>query len=98
MDEAAAPDMTIKIIGHQWFWCYEIDDFLDVDFYEKKALQSSVDLSATNWELAMQNRFHCSPDFESLKYTVQELLTEAFKPEYMDIVIDCTQQHWGVYP
>jgi cytochrome c oxidase subunit 2 len=34
MDEAAAPDMTIKIIGHQWFWCYEIDDFLQIKLCE----------------------------------------------------------------
>lgn len=42
MDEAAAPDMTIKIIGHQWFWCYEIDDFLQVEFCEMKNLKKSL--------------------------------------------------------
>ena len=43
MDEAAAPDMTVKIVGHQWFWCYEIDDFLKMKNCEvlplKKALR-----------------------------------------------------------
>jgi heme/copper-type cytochrome/quinol oxidase subunit 2 len=43
MDEAVAPDMTVKIIGHQWFWCYEIDDFLQIENCDigtlKKALR-----------------------------------------------------------
>ncbi len=42
MDEAVAPDMTIKIIGHQWFWCYEIDDFLRIDFCETKPLKKAL--------------------------------------------------------
>lgn len=31
LDEIVAPDMTLKIIAHQWFWCYEIDDFLRIN-------------------------------------------------------------------
>ena len=27
MDEEIEPDLTVKIIGHQWFWSYEISDF-----------------------------------------------------------------------
>lgn len=27
MDEIAAPEVSVKIIGHQWFWSYEMSDF-----------------------------------------------------------------------
>lgn len=27
MDEIADPELTLKILGHQWFWSYEISDF-----------------------------------------------------------------------
>jgi cytochrome c oxidase subunit 2 len=42
MDEAVAPDMTIKIIGHQWFWCYEIDDFLQIETCEIGSLKKAL--------------------------------------------------------
>lgn len=42
MDEAPAPDMSMKIIGHQWFWCYEIDDNLDVKFCETNNFKKSI--------------------------------------------------------
>ena len=27
MDEIAEPEISLKILGHQWFWSYEISDF-----------------------------------------------------------------------
>ena len=27
MDEIPAPEITVKISGHQWFWSYDISDF-----------------------------------------------------------------------
>jgi cytochrome c oxidase subunit 2 len=27
MDEISEPELSIKILGHQWFWSYEISDF-----------------------------------------------------------------------
>ena len=27
MDELTTPELTVKIMGHQWFWSYEISDF-----------------------------------------------------------------------
>ena len=29
MDEVISPSMTIKAVGHQWFWSYELSDFVD---------------------------------------------------------------------
>nr|YP_010977226.1 cytochrome c oxidase subunit II [Siboglinum plumosum]WNZ34613.1 cytochrome c oxidase subunit II [Siboglinum plumosum] len=32
MDEVSNPSMTIKSIGHQWYWSYEYSDFLNLEF------------------------------------------------------------------
>nr|WGO58187.1 cytochrome c oxidase subunit II [Allacta xizangensis] len=32
MDEINSPIMTLKTIGHQWYWKYEYSDFLKVEF------------------------------------------------------------------
>nr|AAD40262.1 cytochrome oxidase II [Trama maritima]AAD40263.1 cytochrome oxidase II [Trama maritima] len=32
MDEMKAPILTIKILGHQWYWSYEYSDFPNIEF------------------------------------------------------------------
>nr|YP_009251340.1 cytochrome c oxidase subunit II [Bicellonychia lividipennis]AIQ80137.1 cytochrome c oxidase subunit II [Bicellonychia lividipennis] len=32
MDEINSPEITIKSIGHQWFWSYELSDFKEIEF------------------------------------------------------------------
>ena len=32
MDEVNAPFLTIKAIGHQWYWRYEYSDYNDIEF------------------------------------------------------------------
>lgn len=32
MEETSAPAVTIKAIGHQWYWRYEYSDFTDLSF------------------------------------------------------------------
>nr|YP_009525741.1 cytochrome c oxidase subunit II [Orithyia sinica]AXS67515.1 cytochrome c oxidase subunit 2 [Orithyia sinica] len=32
LDEVNNPTMTVKTIGHQWYWSYEYSDFLQVEF------------------------------------------------------------------
>nr|YP_009708767.1 cytochrome c oxidase subunit II [Microhyla fissipes]AVW85951.1 cytochrome c oxidase subunit II [Microhyla fissipes]QEW86412.1 cytochrome c oxidase subunit II [Microhyla fissipes]QNS22525.1 cytochrome c oxidase subunit II [Microhyla fissipes] len=32
MDEISNPDITIKAIGHQWYWSYEYSDFANLNF------------------------------------------------------------------
>nr|AAP14650.1 cytochrome c oxidase subunit II [Pachypsylla venusta] len=32
MDELINPMLTIKILGHQWFWSYEYNDFNNIEF------------------------------------------------------------------
>nr|YP_009171119.1 cytochrome c oxidase subunit II [Drawida japonica]AIR76344.1 cytochrome c oxidase subunit II [Drawida japonica] len=31
-DEALDPSVTIKIVGHQWYWSYEYTDFMNIEF------------------------------------------------------------------
>ena len=28
MDEVIAPSLTVKVVGHQWYWSYEMSDFI----------------------------------------------------------------------
>lgn len=30
MDEISSPEISVKIIGHQWYWSYEISDFHNI--------------------------------------------------------------------
>jgi cytochrome c oxidase subunit 2 len=32
LDEVFTPNITIKTIGHQWYWSYEYSDFNDIEF------------------------------------------------------------------
>nr|QNV11747.1 cytochrome c oxidase subunit II [Siphlonurus aestivalis] len=32
LDEVSDPSITLKTIGHQWYWSYEYSDFLQVEF------------------------------------------------------------------
>nr|YP_010760820.1 cytochrome c oxidase subunit II [Nysius graminicola]WEY35859.1 cytochrome c oxidase subunit 2 [Nysius graminicola] len=32
IDEINNPNMTLKIIGHQWYWSYEYSDFKNIEF------------------------------------------------------------------
>lgn len=32
LDEIKTPSLTVKTIGHQWYWSYEYSDFTDLEF------------------------------------------------------------------
>lgn len=32
LDDPFLPNLTVKIIGHQWYWSYEYSDFLNLDY------------------------------------------------------------------
>lgn len=32
LDETISPSLTLKTIGHQWYWSYEYSDFLNIEF------------------------------------------------------------------
>lgn len=32
LDEVSSPSLTLKSVGHQWYWSYEYSDFSDLEF------------------------------------------------------------------
>lgn len=49
LDEVNDPCLTIKAIGHQWYWSYEYSDFLDLEF--DSYMVASSDLSFGDYRL-----------------------------------------------
>nr|YP_010946286.1 cytochrome c oxidase subunit II [Allacta robusta]WGO57004.1 cytochrome c oxidase subunit II [Allacta robusta] len=45
MDEINNPIMTLKTIGHQWYWKYEYSDFLKVEFDSYMTPQNEMNLN-----------------------------------------------------
>nr|AUJ22053.1 cytochrome oxidase subunit II [Chonosia crassipennis] len=45
LDEVNNPLLTLKIIGHQWYWSYEYSDFMDIEFdsYMKPTIDLQLD-------------------------------------------------------
>nr|AWV83850.1 cytochrome oxidase subunit II [Tettigades chilensis] len=49
LDEVNNPLLTVKIIGHQWYWSYEYSDFLNVEF--DSYMKPTVDLGVSEFRL-----------------------------------------------
>nr|AHA82045.1 cytochrome c oxidase subunit II [Aegypius monachus] len=49
MDEINEPDLTLKAIGHQWYWTYEYTDFKDLTF--DSYMVPTTDLSPGHFRL-----------------------------------------------
>nr|YP_009469746.1 cytochrome c oxidase subunit II [Sceptuchus simplex]AVE15711.1 cytochrome c oxidase subunit II [Sceptuchus simplex] len=43
IDENTAPILTLKTVGHQWYWSYEYSDFMDVEFDSYMIPQNEMD-------------------------------------------------------
>nr|WHM51812.1 cytochrome c oxidase subunit II [Stolotermes victoriensis]BAX64240.1 cytochrome oxidase subunit II [Stolotermes sp. 'Atherton'] len=46
MDEIHTPTMTLKAIGHQWYWSYEYSDFVKVEFDSYMTPQEENNMNA----------------------------------------------------
>nr|YP_009104683.1 cytochrome c oxidase subunit II [Damithrax spinosissimus]AIT75850.1 cytochrome c oxidase subunit II [Damithrax spinosissimus] len=46
LDEVNNPMLTLKTIGHQWYWSYEYSDFLNVEFDSYMIPSSELDLTS----------------------------------------------------
>lgn len=49
MDEVLSPTLTIKVVGHQWYWSYEYSDFITesgdtIDFDSYMIPESDLEL------------------------------------------------------
>nr|ABB02008.1 cytochrome oxidase subunit II [Maoricicada hamiltoni] len=49
LDEINNPLLTLKIIGHQWYWSYEYSDFFDIEF--DSYMKSMVDMEKNEFRL-----------------------------------------------
>nr|QFZ89404.1 cytochrome oxidase subunit II [Megascolecidae sp. SC201726-07] len=49
MDESPDSSVTIKVVGHQWYWSYEYTDFMNVEF--DSYLMPTSDLSIGDFRL-----------------------------------------------
>nr|ASN65978.1 cytochrome c oxidase subunit 2 [Pogonostoma subtiligrossum] len=49
LDEICNPSLTLKSIGHQWYWSYEYSDFSDLEFDSYMLNQN--DMNANNFRL-----------------------------------------------
>nr|AWV83278.1 cytochrome oxidase subunit II [Meimuna iwasakii] len=49
MDEVNYPLLTLKIIGHQWYWSYEYSDFVNIEF--DSYMKPSFDLMMNEFRL-----------------------------------------------
>nr|YP_010402385.1 cytochrome c oxidase subunit II [Lysmata boggessi]QVT15576.1 cytochrome c oxidase subunit II [Lysmata boggessi]QXJ42668.1 cytochrome c oxidase subunit II [Lysmata boggessi] len=45
LDEVNTPSLTVKAIGHQWYWSYEYSDFTDLQFDSYMVPQSDLSMS-----------------------------------------------------
>nr|UAM91049.1 cytochrome c oxidase subunit 2 [Euura bridgmanii] len=46
MDEMSSPLMTIKAIGHQWYWSYEYTDFKNIEFDSYMIQKNNLNLNS----------------------------------------------------
>jgi cytochrome c oxidase subunit 2 len=44
IDELIEPSLTVKVVGHQWYWSYEYSDYIDDDLMFDSYMLSEEDL------------------------------------------------------
>nr|QNV12202.1 cytochrome c oxidase subunit II [Astacus astacus] len=49
LDEVNSPSITLKTVGHQWYWSYEYSDFMQLEF--DSYMVASPDLSSSGFRL-----------------------------------------------
>merc|ERR1712196_407513 len=58
LEESVAPEMTLKVVGHQWYWSYEYPEIATkVDVVETPAFDSDAEksLGGSNLQLGFSN-------------------------------------------
>ncbi len=45
LDEVNNPSISLKTVGHQWYWSYEYSDFLNVEFHSYITPTNELDFS-----------------------------------------------------
>lgn len=74
IEEEKDPQLTIKIVGHQWYWSYEISDFIN---YSYQNLQQN--------EITFDSYMEAKEKVEYKKLRLLEVDNVLFLPTHMDI-------------
>nr|CTP93687.1 cytochrome c oxidase subunit II [Pseudoniphargus sorbasiensis] len=53
LDDPFSPNISVKAIGHQWYWSYEYSDFQDIEFDSYMSTNSSIRLLDTDNSLVL---------------------------------------------
>lgn len=67
IDENFEPSLTIKIIGHQWYWSYELSDF-NISF--DSFMIPSIELKSNNFRLLEVDNRLISPYNTNIRFLV----------------------------
>lgn len=67
IDENFEPSLTIKIIGHQWYWSYELSDF-NISF--DSFIIPSIELKSNNFRLLEVDNRLISPYNTNIRFLV----------------------------
>nr|YP_010271146.1 cytochrome c oxidase subunit II [Gargara genistae]UKB86911.1 cytochrome c oxidase subunit II [Gargara genistae] len=49
IEESMKPNLTVKVIGHQWYWSYEYSDFNNIEF--DSYMKPSINLKSMDFRL-----------------------------------------------
>nr|AXI98664.1 cytochrome c oxidase subunit 2 [Pseudoniphargus pedrerae] len=53
LDDPFSPNISVKAIGHQWYWSYEYSDFKDIEFDSYMTPNASIRLLETDNSLVL---------------------------------------------
>nr|AXI98768.1 cytochrome c oxidase subunit 2 [Pseudoniphargus sp. 2-Canaries] len=53
LDDPFSPNISVKAIGHQWYWSYEYSDFSDIEFDSYMSQDSNIRLLDTDNSLVL---------------------------------------------
>jgi len=94
MDEVMDPSLTVKVVGHQWYWSYELDmyrkddlfDYFKVTFPRPKRYAETPGITSLRAKLHdLAGWKYCNNRF--FKFLRWELLTIKPKPDLFDLNI-----------
>jgi len=93
MDEVISPTLTIKVVGHQWYWSYELSDFITesgdaIDFESYMVPESDLELGQFRL-LEVDNRLIIPVDCHIRFIVTGSDVLHAFSVPSLGVKLDC---------
>jgi cytochrome c oxidase subunit 2 len=93
MDEVISPTLTIKVVGHQWYWSYELSDFITesgdaIDFDSYMVPDSDLELGQFRL-LEVDNRLIIPVDCHIRFIVTGSDVIHAFSVPSLGVKLDC---------